>query len=82
MSRITQRDLEAVIKQLNTAKGFEAEPKYSTVGSFDLDYAYGGVQVLRYVNTAGACEQITGGYETKRVCYDKACMFLSGLKDN
>lgn len=78
MQRITQAHLESVLKRINAKAGFD-NPKYSEIGSYTLDYAYGGVKLERFVSTGGGVTSITNGFESKRVCYNLMHSFLMGM---
>lgn len=81
MDRITQKDLETLVKAINTAKGIE-NPQWNTVGSYQLSYAYGGVQLHRVCNTSGGVSTVsTGGYGTKRQLYVFMKGMLNGLSE-
>ena len=80
--RITQKDLENKIDRLNMIAGFKTPPKYSTIGAYCLDYAYGGVQLHRYVNESGGIHDIfRQGYMTKRELWNLICAYENGLDD-
>jgi hypothetical protein len=80
MNKVTQRDLEAVIKRLNAQAGFQ-DAKYSTVGAYTLDGAYGGWQLQKYVNERGGVTVIsTGGFITKRELYNQVYTLLNVLE--
>lgn len=77
-NRITQKDLEQEVTKLNEAKGFNAKEcaTSSVVGSYQLDYAYGGVKLIKITSEGGGCTNVsTGGYGTKRELY----LFLRGM---
>lgn len=77
--RIKQSDLEAKVNRLNLMAGFD-NPPYSTIGAYCLDYAYGGVQLHRYVNNHGAVTDIfRQGYMPKKELYYLICAFEAGL---
>ena len=79
--RITQRDLEIKVGRLNNMAGFD-NPKYSTVGAYCLDYAYGGVQLHKYVNESGGITDIFRcGYMPKRELYHLICAYETGLNE-
>ncbi len=81
MIRITQKHLEAKVDRLNRMAGFD-NPPYSTVGAFCLDYAYGGVELHRYVNEHGAITDIFRmGHMPKRELYDLICAYEVGIED-
>lgn len=71
METIKQAWLENQVKQLNIINGF-GQAKYSTVGAFTLDGAYGGWQLQQYVNEQGGVAVISkGGYVSKRELYNQ-----------
>jgi hypothetical protein len=76
-NRITQKDLELLVNELNEAQGFVPENvQYNTVGAYKLDYAYGGVKLVKIVSAGGGQTNVSsGGYGTKRELYT----FLRGL---
>jgi len=82
MNRITQRDLEALVRRLNVIAGHGTAPKYSTIGAYCLDYAYGGVSLERYMNEQGGVDDIFRcGHITKRDLYNRICAYLAGMCD-
>lgn len=76
--RITMKDLEKTLKKINEAKGFN-NPKYSEVGSYSLDGAYGGWKLVKFVNNKGGEENITHSYCSKRELYNMMQSFLNGI---
>ena len=81
--RITQRDLEIKVHRLNNIVGFTEPPKYSTIGAYCLDYAYGGVSLHQYVNEHGGITDIfRNGYMPKRELYNLICAYETGLTNN
>lgn len=74
MQRITKSHVEAKIKIVNSMLGLE-EVTYSTIGSVQLDGAYGGYAVHRVVNEFGGISDLTGGHYTLR----ETEHFLSGM---
>jgi hypothetical protein len=90
-NRITQKDLEHLVKELNLATGNPIE--YSTptacekftsnIGNYHLSYAYGGVQLHQVYNTSGGIRTIsTSGYGTKRELYTFLRGMLAGLSND
>lgn len=73
--RITEKDLEKHLDRLNEGK--PEKPRF-TPGRYDLDYAYGGVKLVQYVNERGGQRDIsTGGFGTKRELFT----FMQGMKN-
>ena len=80
MKRITEKFLEAQVSSLNTIILNNPNPEWSEIGSFDLDYAYGGVQLIRYTSTKGTCIDILNtGHVPKRELSEKIYAFELGL---
>jgi hypothetical protein len=88
MSRVTDKDLSCIVEHINRITKSPAE--YSTtdavgkrtinVGHYHLNHAYGGVQLLRTINSAGGCSAIsTDGHGTKRQLYSWLRAFMAGL---
>lgn len=87
MKRITQKDLEYTVERINE---ITSSPKTSwtrdengckaNVGNYHLDYAYGGVRLVRMSNEHGGIRCIsTDGYGTKRELFNWMQAFISGL---
>ena len=84
--RITNAQLEFVVRQINEALGQATEPyvrdadgKFRCVaGVYTIGGAYGGVRIERIANDAGGVSTITN-YDTKRVTYDYARAMLAGI---
>lgn len=76
-NRITRKDLESLVNELNEAKGFDPKSvQYNTVGAYQLDYAYGGVKLVKIASPSGGQTNVsTGGYGTKKELY----IFLRGM---
>lgn len=73
---VSIKALEAQVKQLNKLEGFD-NPKYSTVGAYTLDGAYGGWQLQRYCNESGGVSTISkGGYISKRELYNQVAVLV------
>ena len=88
MERITQKDLEYLVKRINEVTGSPAEPYTkksdidisANIGNYHLDYAYGGVSLERMTNKHGAVSLISGnGHSTKRELYNWMQAFLAGI---
>jgi hypothetical protein len=90
MSRITDKDLQAVVARINRITGSPmdyAQPCAkgvlfcSNIGNYHLDYAYGGVQLCRVCNTGGGVSNVLGcGHVSKRELYERMHAFISGLE--
>lgn len=87
MQRITQKDLEYLVKRINeiTSSPIESYRKReigftANIGNYHLDYAYGGVQLVRMVNENGGIETISRHCHCpKRELYNWMQAFLAGL---
>lgn len=73
--RITDAHLNAKIARLNRARGFDAEPKYATIGQAHLMGSYGGVDVGFWCNEHGAVSPGMHKFGTKR----ELATFLDGM---
>ena len=73
--RVNKKDLENMVKRLNSVKGFE-NVEYNTVGSYKL-YSDGvGYAIHKVENTGGGVSVVGHCYGmTTKECY----YFLSGL---
>jgi len=88
--RITDRDLKAVVARINRMTNspkeyakphVEGVPFFSNIGNFHIDYAYGGVQLCRVMNTVGGVQNVLNcGHTTKRELYKLMHAFIAGLE--
>lgn len=87
--KITQKDLEAVVKRINliTNSPLESYVKDSNgkfkaqVGNYHLSGAYGGVSLHRMSNeSGGVTTPLNCGYVTKRELYNLMQAFINGLQ--
>lgn len=77
-SRITQSDLESMIKIINRRTGSPVESH--TANHYYLSYAYSGVKLERICKDGRGCNEVsTDGFSTKRKLYDWMQAFLLGL---
>ena len=81
MERITEKHLKNMLQRINEKAGFPS-PNYSEVGSYTLDYAYGGVKLEKFDNDKGGVSSITSGFCPKRETYDLMRAYLSGMYTN
>ena len=88
MERITNSDLEHLVKQINKATGSPFRPwgkdeqgrPRANVGNYHVSGAYSGVKLQRMCNKSGGCDNISAdGYGTKRQLYAWMQAFLAGL---
>lgn len=89
MDRITQKDLEYYVRRINEVTKSPAatcskslDGQYSwNIGNYHLDYAYGGVELVKTCNEHGGISTISiGGYGTKRELYNWMAAFLAGIE--
>lgn len=87
MQRITDKDLEAVVKRINVATESplssytkDAEGKYAAnVGNYHISHAYGGVALHRMRNESGGVEDVfCCGHVPKRELYGLMHAFMKG----
>ena len=86
MRRITEEDLEDMLKMLNKSMGYkgiswnEKQRKYTGKG-FIIQGAYGGQQ-LQFVNYAksNGVRSVYGGYVPKRELYDTMYHMIRGIE--
>ncbi len=91
-NRITQKDLECLTQRINEATNSPLIPYRrngtegkrhtgftANIGNYHLDYAYGGVKLVRMVNGGGGITEISrDGFGTKRELYNWMRAFLVG----
>ena len=90
MNRITNRDLELMVNQLNAitdspletySRNQENTRSIANVGNFHISSAYGGVALHRISNPSGSVSTPLGlGHVTKRELYDSMSAFLAGIE--
>jgi hypothetical protein len=78
--KITQKDLEAVLRRINLKAGFTGDKLYSTPGAYLLDGAYGGWKLAQYCNEHGGQRDITCGFSPKKELYYQMHAFLNGME--
>ena len=86
-NRVTQKDLENVVDRINRITGNNIATHTrdksgirSNVGNYHLDYAYGGVRLVQYMNEHGGIRVIIDGFGTKRELYEKMHAFIAGIE--
>jgi len=82
-SRITEKDLAAVVARINRTTGSPSEPYVGNteqVGNYHISHAYGGVSLHRMVGTGGGVSDVFGrGHVPKRELYECMHAFLRGF---
>ncbi len=88
MTRITQKDLEVLVKHINF-KTNSPETPYTkengklkaNIGNYHLNWAYGGVELVRMDNEGGGITVISNiGFASKRDLFNWMYAFLSGME--
>lgn len=90
MQRITEKDLNILVKRLNERTKSPLEPytklpngKYqANPGNYHLDWAYGGVKLVRMGNEGGGLSDgdVLGiGFSSKRELYHALHAFFRGM---
>lgn len=87
--RITEKNLESLIKHLNELTGSPVESyikdellnKYvAQPRNYHLSYAYGGVSLHRMCNTGGGADDVFScGHTTKRDLWNRTHAFIKGI---
>jgi len=85
--RITNKDLEYLVNELNKVTGNAEHPytyvegKYTAnIGNYHISGAYGGVALEQIVTDGGGTKRISNqGYGTKRELYNFLQAYLSGI---
>ena len=83
-SRITGKDLQAVVQRLNRITNnpttYMDEDRNILVGHFHIDCAYGGNQLVQTVTTGGGVRNVlSSGFVPKRELYMLMQAYISGL---
>ena len=88
MDRITQKDLDQVVRIINKETGSpeasytkDKDGKYhANPNNYHLDSAYGGYGLVRMCNEGGGVTSIISGFHPKRDLYNRMVAFLDGLR--
>ncbi|MFA5154228.1 MAG: hypothetical protein WC554_16885 [Clostridia bacterium] len=88
MDRITNKDLERMIKELNHLTNNPIEPYTKTdagytanLGHYHIDAAYGGVKLAQITSDGGGERDIShDGYGTKRQLYAFLQAYIEGIR--
>jgi hypothetical protein len=82
-TRVTEAQLEAIVKRINVATGSPLEPyvnRVAQIGCYHLSGAYGGVSLHRMTCTSGGIKDVFNcGHITKRELADRMYAFLDGF---
>ena len=84
--RINKAQLESMVERINEATGHPLEAwtkqedgKYkANIGTYVLDWAYGGVRLSQMASEGGGQRDITGR-GTKRETYERMHCYLKGI---
>jgi len=88
MDRITRKQLDYLVEQINKATGSPVAAYTKTpdgrhkanIGNYHISCAYGGVQLHRMCNPGGGVSTVShDGYGTKRELYSFMRAFLDGI---
>lgn len=91
MKRVTNDDLEILVNRLNKITGSpmtahtiadDGDPSHynCNVGHYLLDFAYGGVNVERYINKVGDVVEVFPRRMPKKELQEKLFAFLDGYE--
>ena len=88
MTRITNRNLELVVKLINKATGSNPAPwtktdgkLHANVGNYHIDGAYGGVALDQMANEGGGTRDVFScGHVPKRELYNRMTAYLEGIR--
>ncbi len=87
MNRITNADLEHLVKRINEATGSPLEPYEKVDGKYipqpgchHLSWAYGGVCLEKMHTSGSGVTSVLSGYGTKRELYEKMQSFILGIE--
>ena len=90
--RINKADLEILVVRINNLTGspmdycqpyIKGVPFKANIGNFHLDWAYGGVQLVRVCSDGGGISQpLGGGFHTKSEMYYLLHAYIRGLEMN
>ncbi len=85
--RITKANLEALVDTINAATESPmtthtktGDDIKSNIGNYHLDWAYGGVKLVRMGNEHGGINEIIHGFLSKSETWDRMHAYLSGLQ--
>jgi hypothetical protein len=91
MQRITKKVLIAQVENLNRITLINPDSAYlhslksvnSNPGAYDIDYAYGGVQLIQYNNSNGGCRNVFSvGFASKRKLSELISAYIKGIQDS
>ena len=86
--RITQKDLDLKVNLLNEITGSPLTgwtrtdgKNTANIGHFYISQAYGGVNLVRNVNSGGGVsETLSCGHMPKKELYQMLCAFIAGIE--
>lgn len=80
--RTTIAMLEHLTEALNTKKGFE-DPKWNTIGSYQLSGAYGGYSLHMVASEGGGVHDVfRSGHISKKELYTMMQAYILGMEDS
>lgn len=78
--RVTIKDLQILVDQLNQITGHDAGNNRTSVGTYVISGAYGGHKLDQIVSDSGGVRHITRtGYTTKRDLYYQISAYMDGV---
>ena len=83
MNRITEKMIDAKVDYLNklTKNNLEVwTDRKSNIGTYYVESAYGGHQLVQITNESGGCTPITYGFVSKRELYRLICIYINGVE--
>ena len=85
MSRVTEKQLDAIANRINTMCGAPLAPYVNGVaqiGCAHISHAYGGVALHRMTNASGgACDVFGAGHMPKKELAARMFSYIAGLQD-
>jgi hypothetical protein len=79
MRTTTRKDLDDIVSVLNNRAGITGPITWNTVGSFQLDIAYGGYALVRVESASGGVSEILSR-GTKKELYQRISDMLTGME--
>jgi len=84
MSRITEKDLQAIVNRINRITNSPAEPYINgkaQIGNYHISHAYGGVALHRMHNeNGGVSSPLSTGHIPKRELAALMYAFINGIE--
>jgi hypothetical protein len=89
MDRITEKHLQALCDRLNRITNSPETPYkkdgnqfIAQIGNYHLDFAYGGVELVRMSNLGGGVDNpLRTGHVPKRELYNRMQAYIAGMEE-